>query len=221
VEEAVLCFWSAKGGVGCSVVAAAVALLGAERGEALLVDLVGDQPAILGLTPSVGPGLTDWLARDEPPPPDALARLERRATDQLGLLAVEAGTARPPVERVELLGRLLAQDGRFVVVDLGRWDPGLGPLTAAAEHRLLVTRLCYLGLRAASTGPVPTGVVVVAEAGRALRCSDVSSVVDAPVVARVPVDPVIARVVDAGLLASRLPRPLRRLAVLRAGSVAP
>ena len=41
-------YWSAKGGVGTSVVAAATALMSAADGVAtLLVDLDGDQPAIL------------------------------------------------------------------------------------------------------------------------------------------------------------------------------
>ena len=50
----VIC-WSPKGGSGTSVVAAALALGHADRGEAVLVDLVGDQGAILGVeTPEVG-----------------------------------------------------------------------------------------------------------------------------------------------------------------------
>lgn len=41
--------WLPKGGVGTSVVAAALALRAAADGtETLLVDLAGDQPAILG-----------------------------------------------------------------------------------------------------------------------------------------------------------------------------
>ena len=55
-------YWSAKGGVGTSVVAAATALMSAADGVAtLLVDLDGDQPAILGLASSSGPGVGDWL----------------------------------------------------------------------------------------------------------------------------------------------------------------
>jgi hypothetical protein len=45
----------------------------------------------------------------------------------------------------------------------------------------------------------------VTEPGRALGKRDVESVLRAPVVAEVPVSPQIARVVDAGLLASRVP----------------
>lgn len=209
-----LCLWAAKGGAGCSVTAAAIALSASARTEALLVDLTGEQPAVLGLDADDGPGLADWLALGEPPPPDALARLERPVTERLRLLSIDGTTPAPsstPAERVAVLGQLLAADGRPVVVDLGRWDPRWAPVLERAAARLLVTRPCYLSLRAAATGPTPTGVVLVTEPGRALGPGDVSSVVGAPVVARVPVDPAIARVVDAGLLASRLPRPLRRV----------
>jgi hypothetical protein len=52
--------------------------------------------------------------------------------------------------------------------------------------------------------------VLLAEPGRALDATDVESVIGAPVVAQVSVDPAVARAVDAGLLASRLPRGLER-----------
>lgn len=210
-----LCVWAAKGGAGCSVTAAAIALSASARTEVLLVDLAGEQPAVLGLGGDDGPGLADWLGLVDAPPPDALARLERRVTDGLRLLSTDGGLGPVPrdvaPERVAVLGQLLATEGRPVVVDLGRWDPRWTPLLEQAAVRLLVTRPCYLALRAATAGPVPTGVVLVTEPGRALGAADVSAVVGAPVVARVPVDPAIARVVDAGLLTSRLPRPLRRL----------
>ena len=52
------------------------------------------------------------------------------------------------------------------------------------------------------------GVVLVAEPGRSLTASDVSRAIGAPVVAEVAVDPAIARAVDAGLLAARLPKSM-------------
>jgi hypothetical protein len=59
----------------------------------------------------------------------------------------------------------------------------------------------------------PTGIVLVTEPGRALGARDVERAIGAPVVAEVPYDPAVARAVDAGLLATRLPgsiaRPLR------------
>jgi hypothetical protein len=212
----VLCLWAAKGGAGCSVTAAAIAVLGSAQHETLLVDLAGEQPAVLGLGPSQGPGLGDWLALDDSPPPDALARLERPVGERLRLLSTEGSPGGrlddAPGDRVPLLASLLSADGRLVVVDLGRWEPRWGPLLEVASRRLLVTRPCYLALRAATLGPTPTGVVLVTEPGRALTPADVAAAIDAPVVARVPLDPMISRAVDAGLLASRLPRPLRRLA---------
>ena len=212
-----LCFWAAKGGAGCSVTAAAVALLGSTEAEVLLVDLTGEQPDLLGLGPVDGPNLGDWLAHAGAPPPDALARLERPVTAALRLLTTGpdgAGCHEGARSRLDLLARLLADDGRLVVLDLGRWQDRWSPLHQAARQRILVTRACYLALRRASGGPAPTGTVLVQEPARALGPGDVAEVVDAPVVAVVPVDPTIARVVDAGLLACRLPRPLRRLQVL-------
>ena len=45
-----------------------------------------------------------------------------------------------------------------------------------------------------------------------MSANDVGEVFDLPVLARVPVKPVIARAVDAGVLAARLPEPLARSA---------
>jgi hypothetical protein len=50
----------------------------------------------------------------------------------------------------------------------------------------------------------------VREPGRALTRRDVEEVLGVPVRAEVDVDPAVARAVDAGLLASRLPRALER-----------
>lgn len=217
-----ICLWSSKGGAGCSVSAAALALLACERGEVLLVDLAGEQGAVLGVADAGGPTLSDWLAATGAPPPDALARLERPVAPGLHLVAVDPRTEPDPAPgRALLLAELLAAERRTVVVDLGLWSARWTPVVERAGRRILVTRLCYLALRRASTGPSPSGVVVVAEPGRALGPSDVTAVVDAPVVAVVPVDPAVARLVDAGLLATRPPRPLRRLSVLLAEEARP
>ena len=56
----------------------------------------------------------------------------------------------------------------------------------------------------------PTGVVLVDEPSRSLTRADVEAALGVPVVAVVQVDPAVARAVDAGLLASRLPRTLAR-----------
>ena len=59
----------------------------------------------------------------------------------------------------------------------------------------------------------PLGVVrmpYVAEPGRALGRRDVESVIGVPVVAEIPLDPAVARAVDAGLLSCRLPATIGR-----------
>jgi hypothetical protein len=74
-----------------------------------------------------------------------------------------------------------------------------------------VTRPCYLSLRrAVSLALRPSGVVVMNEAWRALGADDIEHVLGTPVVAEVPHDPAVARAVDAGVLASRLPHGLER-----------
>ena len=83
-------------------------------------------------------------------------------------------------------------------------------MVEAADQALLVTRPCYLALRAAVRQTVrPTGVVLIDEPGRALRRDDIEASLGAPIVAISLLDPAIARAVDAGLLVSHLPRALR------------
>jgi cellulose biosynthesis protein BcsQ len=220
----VIACWSAKGGAGTTVVAASLALVSARvrRGEVLLVDLAGDAPAALGLTAPVDAGLVDWLAADADVPADGLARLELPVVAGVSVLPQGRGQVDGPA-RFDLLARLLSGDRRTVVVDCGRVvgpavrssAPGLVDLglelARCATHSLLVTRPCYLALRRSAEAPLrPSGVVLLAEPGRALDATDVESVIGAPVVAQVSVDPAVARAVDAGLLASRLPRGLER-----------
>ena len=74
---------------------------------------------------------------------------------------------------------------------------------------LLVVRPCFLALRRAVAAPVrPSGIVLVREAGRALTRRDVEEALQVPVRAEIDLEPAIARAVDAGLLATRLPRSL-------------
>lgn len=209
-----LSLWSTKGGSGTTVVAAGLALVLARAADtgALLVDLAGDAPAVLGRPDPGDPGLTGWLAAGAGVPADALARLEIPVGGGVSLLARGNGPM-AGVERAEVLAGLLADDRRPVVVDCGviTASPVGVTLAASATHSLLVTRACYLSLRRASTAPVrPSGIVLVSEPGRRLSRADVEQVVGAPVRAQVAVDPAVARAVDAGVLASRLPRGLER-----------
>lgn len=204
-----LCFYAAKGGSGCSAVTAAVALLSARQRPTLLVDLNGDLPSILGVE-GKGPGLADWF-RSEMPPADALHRLEIPVSDRLSLLPCgpckPAGTS----DRFRLLATLLATEGRTVVVDVGCSSIMAVSLLNSADRSVLVTRACYLALRRAQCGPLPDDVVLIAEPGRALRRADVASTLEVPVTVCLAWDPAVARAVDAGLMATRLPRSLNKL----------
>ena len=63
---------SPKGGVGTSVVAAALALRHAHAGHpTVLVDLAGDQPDLLGVAPSSSLGIGDWAAGGDDVPVDS------------------------------------------------------------------------------------------------------------------------------------------------------
>jgi len=208
------CCWSIKGGSGTTVVAASLGLLAASApGGALLVDLAGDIPAALGLPQPSGPGVRDWLTADAGVEADAIEHLSEPASPGLRVVPAGADEAdRPPSRaRVELLARTLAEQDAEAVVDLGVATPSWQPLLARADTSLLVIRPCYLALRRATTlTSRPTGIVLVREPGRALGRREVEDVTGVRVLAEVDVEPSIARAVDAGLLASRLPRGLSR-----------
>lgn len=210
--------WSAKGGVGTTVVASTLSLLLARQPghQVLLVDLAGDVPAVLGLTEALGPGVTGWLAAGPDVPADAIGRLVVPATEHLDVLPRGDGDL-ADVARVEVLAALLAQRSHTVVVDAGLVRDGAPGsdaarvLASAADHSLLVLRPCFVALQRAVAAPMrPSGVVLVSEPGRSLGVHDVEATLRVPVRAEVLVDPAVARAVDGGLLASRLPRPLAR-----------
>lgn len=196
--------WSVKGGSGTTVFAAALSLAIAEkRGRATLVDLGGDVPAVLGMEEGSGLGIRDWLAgptRD----PDAYTALRRAATSKLDIISVGNASS----FSADALDDLRAVADGNTIIDFGTLRPSdtfRGDITAD----WLVTRPCYLSLRrAARLEQRPRGVVVLREAGRALTRRDIESVTGAPVIAEISVSDAIARSVDAGLLATRLPKRL-------------
>lgn len=201
--------WSVKGGSGTTVVAAAIALMAAERlGDTWFVDLAGDGPAVLGAAEPAGPGIGDWLMSPASVGVEAIARLPIPVGGGLSLIPLGA-RRQPTGPRWQLLAEALAVAPQVSVVDLGTAPPP-GPLHERAAHDVLVVRPCYLALRraAALTRP-PTAVVMVNEPGRALKKADVEHVTGSPVVAELEWDVSVARAVDAGLLAGRLPRSLR------------
>jgi hypothetical protein len=77
-----------------------------------------------------------------------------------------------------------------------------------ADASVVVVRGCYLALRRAVRMPLvarAAGAVLVDEPGRALGQDEVGEVLGLPVLARFPLRPSVARAVDAGVLAARLP----------------
>jgi hypothetical protein len=211
--------WSAKGGVGVSVVAAGVVAAEEERGAAsLLVDLCGDQPRLHGRGDLGGAGVAGWLRAGPDVPDDALERLEAPLSMHRSLLVRGTGAleARRAVAFAEAVAAV-ASAGRRVIVDVGTAvDGAVGrAVVEAADRSVLVLRACPLampddeGLVAA-----PDAVVVVRDRRRALGWREIGERVGAPVVAELDVDPAVGASVDAGLLARPLPR--RFLAALSA-----
>lgn len=225
--------WSVKGGSGTTVVAASLALLFARSSPdgVLLLDASGDLPAALGVPEADRLGLADWLALDQPDAA-ALARLELDAAPGLRLVpwhgppwagagvglagagqaggGVVDGAGSPG--QLDALLTTLAAEPRPVVVDCGSAGGPLAfTLAGVASLSLLVMRPCYLALRRALAAPVrPSGVVLVSEPGRSLSREDVEDALGVPVRAEVAWSDGVARAVDAGLLAGRLPRALMR-----------
>jgi hypothetical protein len=192
--------WSAKGGSGTTVVAAALAL--GSSADSLLIDLDGELPAALGVPEPSGQGLSDWFASDAAERSVLELATKVAGTTRLvprGPSAIPSDSARWPALR-----KFLTTAPFDVIVDAGCGAP---PPDLRAEHTrgLLVTRPCYLSLLRASRLPRPDGIVLVAEHGRSLTAADVARSIGAPVVACVDIDPAVARAVDAGLLAARLP----------------
>lgn len=81
--------------------------------------------------------------------------------------------------------------------------------SAVFEHRtqqgrkIMVVRPCYLALtRAVRLGIKPDAVILLEDPTRALRADDVAATIGAPVIP-FPVDPLVARAVDAGILSAR------------------
>lgn len=208
----VIACWSVKGGSGTTVVATALALIAARTSEgALLVDLAGDAPAVLGLPEPAGPGVADWLVAPADVGGEAMSRLE--VAGPPGLALVPAGGPLPGhVTKGTALAALLGAEKRVVVVDAGTRPQGdAAEVVRSAHMSLLVLRPCYLALRRAATCVIrPHGVVLITEPGRALGRIDVEQVLGVPVRAELPFDPAVARAVDAGLLAGRVPRVLER-----------
>ncbi len=217
--------WSVKGGSGVSVVSAALAtLLADSSGSAVLADFGGDQPAVMGMAEPPGPGLLDWCHSDAPA--DALKNLSIEVIDGLRMIPRGTGGRTVPKQRCKELAAALTFIADEVIVDAGiplggSPPPPDAPTGAQREveiasilremgSSLFVTKACYLALRRATRiGIDADGVVLVHEQGRSISRSDVADVLGLPVIGVVENDPAIARAVDSGSLARRLPSSLR------------
>ena len=207
--------WSVKGGSGTTVVAAALALVLAQRHEtgARLIDMSGDTPSALGMSEPESEGIAEWLSATDRPGAEALNNLMLPVTAHLGVIPRGRNIILPSLvnpDRLRDLALVIAESQIPTIVDAGS---GLAtiPILQHATRSLLIIRPCYLALRCASVLTTkPDGIIVITEPGRALGAHDVESVVGAPVLAEIPFDPAIARAVDAGLLAGRVPTLLAK-----------
>jgi hypothetical protein len=214
-----LALWSPKGGAGTSVLAAACALVLARKADgARVADLGGDQPAIFALSSEPPTGLLDWLAASPEAPVAALERLAITAAPGVALLprgAPDRSVVPPPPAEAGAALAVALRDGpvpTIVDVDASAGAAGRAVLEVA-DVSVVVVRGCYLALRRAVRSPQlgrAAGVVLVEEQGRSLGPSEIADVLDQPVLARVPVRASVARAVDAGVLAARLPEALAR-----------
>jgi hypothetical protein len=211
-----------KGGSGTSVVASLLSVACAALDTTILIDVDGDQPAIFGIE-AASTGVHDWWRAGDIGN-EALMRLSLPVGGGLSLIPAGATHAdhvahSRPHPNVEAARNVDIPDSGMIVVDAGtiRHPGGVSTaFVASARTSLLVLRPCYLAARrAAMSNARIDGLVLIDEPGRVLRGDDLSEVVGAPVVATLPWDPSIARVVDAGRLGRRVPRaakPLESLA---------
>lgn len=180
-------FYTAKGGQGCTVTAAAYALAQCEHAAdetelpSVLIDATGslDMMAVLGM-----PNPTDRGGYVDVNPS---LRLYHSPEDPYGL------------------ADCLSADGYAVIIDAGcvPTDHDFGD-----TFRVLVTRACYIALRRSLTlDHQPDAFQLILEPGRALDEHDVREVLDCEqFCSPIPYEPAVARAVDSGLFHARLPR---------------
>jgi hypothetical protein len=186
---------SPKPGSGVSTTAALLALAIRSDAHTHLVDLCGDQPALMGVT----------------------HRPDDTTTEVTEHLTLHVFADRTVDERTAFVAHL-ARSEAHVVIDAGASIRAIGGWLPPGCIRRWVLRPCYLALRKATACPVrPDEVIMLDELGRALSADDIAAVTGAPVTATVEVHPQVARATDAGLLVARPPATaLAALAALAA-----
>jgi hypothetical protein len=198
--------WSVKGGSGTSTVAAALAMLSPTIVKnPLLVDLCGDSATLVGIDTAASVGLSDWFASQADP--HVLDTLCVHTKTGIDVLPTSARIGTDERRWREFVDWLIDQSDQRVVI----LDSGAHLAAVPGARSLLVMRPCYLAVRRAATAGVhPTGIVLVRELDRSLTNADIEAAISSPIVAEIPIDPLIARSVDAGLANVRLPRSLAR-----------
>lgn len=209
----------ARGGQGTTTVATVLALMSARHRQTVLT--TGQVDDVCALTGTLRPESTSTT----PICPNLLLTSAGQTADaglgaSTGRVAVggdgDGGVVRNPDETPGQGGPVV--DGlvpEVQVVDVGRLRPEMDRGGAGNEldmvRWLVVRGPCYLSLRAAVEHHWADGVILLVEPGRSLSAADVADVLGVPVVAQIPVEPAVARVIDAGLLLGRL----RRLSAFR------
>ena len=130
----------------------------------------------------------------------ALTATEPATVDDLAAIL---GILTPaPGESVSVVPGLILGDSA-VAADHTVVDAGTDMFSDHTGAVVVVLRNDYLSLRRALHGPQTTvGVVLVNETHRALGRRDIEDVLPHPIVAEVRIDPVVARAIDAGLVAT-------------------
>ena len=175
---------SPKHGTGVTTTAAMTALTLATTGPTVLIDLADDQHAALGLS--------------DPQGHQAVA-----VTDHLRL--IDASDLSPD-EQTRIVTDA-AEHGDHMVIDAGDADHPIHDLLPDNTRRMWVLRPCYLALRRAmACTRRPDSIIVVREPQRAPNTLDIEAALGITVEATIDLDPAKTRMVDAGLLAARVPR---------------
>lgn len=116
-----------------------------------------------------------------------------------------------------VLNDTLTVANKDIVFDLNLYkdivfDCGQNPSSVPKGVNILVTKHCYIAMRRGLQLNVkPDMIVVLSEDGRALRDVDVEACLGVKIAAVIKYDPTVSRSIDAGLMSSRLPRPLIRV----------
>lgn len=193
---------SAKGGQGTTTVAASLAVTATrDDRRVVLIDTAGDAACILNRPPTLRA--------------DDLAEALRVTTAVDGIELVYLPAEWIDTNTVRTVSELAA-DGATIIIDAGVDPAAVRRFDRVRPRplRVLVVRPCYLAVRRAAAPYTPDHVVLVRGRLRSLTPNDIERALALPVTT-VDHDPVLARAIDAGLLAThahrRLGRPLRQL----------